>query len=50
LLRQLTRRFGVLPADVAARVRQAGTPELEDWADRILDATSLDELFAASRG
>jgi len=50
LLRQLTRRFGSLPADVVARVQQAGRHELEDWADRILDATSLDDVFSAPLG
>ena len=50
LLRQLTRRFGSLPADVVTRVQQAGTHELEDWADRILDATSLDDVFSAPLG
>lgn len=50
LLRQLTRRFGSLPADVVARVQQAGTHELEAWADRILDATSLDDVFSAPLG
>lgn len=50
LLRMLTRRFGSLPADVVARVQQAGTPELEYWADRILDATSLQDMFAEQRG
>jgi hypothetical protein len=49
LLRMLARRFGSLPADVIERVQQAGTPELEHWADRILDATSLDDMFVAPR-
>jgi hypothetical protein len=49
LLRQLGRRFGSLPEDVVERVQQAGTHELEHWADRILDATSLEDMFAAPR-
>jgi hypothetical protein len=47
LLRLLTRRFGSLPATIIERVQQAGTHELEQWGDRILDATSLDDVFAA---
>ena len=47
LLRQLTRRFGALPPDVATRVEQASPDQLEHWGDRILDATSLDDVFAA---
>jgi predicted transposase YdaD len=50
LLRLLTRRFGSLPADTVERVRQAGTHELEHWADRILDASSLEDMFATPLG
>jgi hypothetical protein len=38
-------RFGGLPADLAARVAQAGTSDLEAWEDKILLAVTLDELF-----
>jgi hypothetical protein len=48
VLRQLTRRFGSLPPDSASRVAGAGRNELERWSDRILDAASLDDVFAAS--
>ena len=47
LLRQLTRRFGALPESVTARVTDAGREDLERWSDRILDAASLDDVFAA---
>ena len=47
LRRQLTRRFGPLPAWVEAKLAQATTDTLELWADRILDAASLDEVFRA---
>jgi hypothetical protein len=33
-----------------SRVRQADTHEHEHWADRILDATSLNDMFAAPLG
>lgn len=45
LLRLLTRRFGPLPAAVEARIHAAGTGQLELWADRVLDAATLDEVL-----
>jgi hypothetical protein len=47
LKRQLTRRFQQLPAWVEERLGQASREELESWAERVLDAESLDEVFAA---
>ena len=47
LQRQLARRFGPLPASIEARLRSASIAELELWADRVLDAGSLDSVFAA---
>jgi hypothetical protein len=49
LTRQLTRRFGTLPAEVTARMEDADTDTLEAWADRLLDARTLDEVFAADK-
>jgi hypothetical protein len=46
LVRQLTRRFGALPDHAAQRIEAAGRAELELWADRVLTATSLDEVLA----
>jgi hypothetical protein len=46
LIRLLTRRFGSLPQSVEARVAGAGAEDLERWLDRILDASSLDDVFA----
>jgi hypothetical protein len=46
LLGLLTRRFGVLPEEVEKRVTRAEAAELQDWALRVLDARSLDEVFA----
>ena len=46
LLRQLALRFGTLPDSVWERVGGAGSEDLERWAERILDATSLDDVFA----
>jgi hypothetical protein len=45
LQRQLARRFGPLPTAVIARIGAASVPEIETWGDRVLDATSLDEVF-----
>jgi len=44
--RILTKRFGAVPAEVQARVDAASAEELERWADRAIDASSLDEVFA----
>jgi hypothetical protein len=46
VLRLLARRFGTLPESVKARVDGAGSEDLERWAERILDATALDDVFA----
>jgi len=45
LLRQLRARFGELPASVATRVEAADVGEIERWADRVLSAKVLDEVF-----
>jgi len=48
LLRQLRTRFVDLSADVETRVRGATPAELDRWADRILFAATLDEVFATT--
>ncbi|MBF0438614.1 MAG: Rpn family recombination-promoting nuclease/putative transposase [Magnetococcales bacterium] len=45
LLRLIQRKFGSVPSQVQAQVENAGLSMLETWADRILDATTLDDLF-----
>ena len=45
LQRLLARRFGPLPADAAARLAAAAVDELDRWLDRLLGATTLDEVF-----
>ncbi|CUB07956.1 Putative transposase, YhgA-like/Domain of unknown function (DUF4351) [Tepidiphilus thermophilus] len=47
LQRQLTRRFGPLPDWAQQRLRSATSEELETWADRVLDAQRLEEVFGA---
>lgn len=46
LLLLLKRRFGELPQGILDRVHAAGVPDLERWAERVLDARSLEEVFA----
>ncbi len=46
LCRLLEKRFGPLPAEIAQRVGGAGIVDLDRWFDRVLDAATLDELFA----
>ncbi|KAF0809854.1 putative transposase [Alcanivorax sp. S71-1-4] len=45
LSRLLTRRFGALPEAVVARMRSADSEQLELWGERVLDASSLDDVF-----
>jgi len=45
LARQLRRRFGTLPPAVVEQLVGASETELEAWADNVLDASSLDEVF-----
>ena len=46
LLRQLQKRFGRVPAATRKRVLAAKAQELDCWAETILDAESLGEVFA----
>lgn len=45
LTRQLNRRFGPLPQAVHNRLESADIEQLENWIDRILDATTLEDVF-----
>jgi hypothetical protein len=45
LLRQVAARFGAPPPAIAARVRAASVEELGGWAERILTAASVEDLF-----
>jgi len=47
LKRLLARRFGDLPGRSLTVLEKAGPEDLERWTDRVLDANSLDEVFAA---
>ncbi len=45
LHRQLTRKFGELPYEAQEKLDHANKEELECWGERILDATTLGEVF-----
>ncbi len=47
LRRLLARRFGELPAWVDTRLGAASSDELEHWADRVLEAPTLEDVFNA---
>lgn len=46
LSRLLVRRFGTLTPEIEQRLQQADTKELERWAENILDAETLDDIFS----
>ena len=45
LERQLVKRFGALTDDTRSRLKSATAEQLETWAERILDARTLAEVF-----
>lgn len=45
LLSLMTYRFGEIPETVQTRLASATHAELNHWAERILDATTLDDVF-----
>ncbi|HEX7476989.1 MAG TPA: DUF4351 domain-containing protein, partial [Polyangiales bacterium] len=45
LLKQLTLKFGPLPAGIIDQVQSAPTQQLELWAERILSAKTLGEVL-----
>jgi predicted transposase YdaD len=48
LHRLLTKRFGDLPEWASQKLASSDAQQLEEWADEILVAKSLDELFKHS--
>ncbi len=46
LKRMLKRRFERLPKSVEERLEQASRDELEGWADRVIEAKALEDVFA----
>ena len=45
LERQLQRRFGALSAENTERLTEASMEDLETWAENVLDAQTLDDVF-----
>ena len=48
LERQLRRRFGPLSPPIAQRLHGASAADLETWAENVLDADTLDDVFDSS--
>ncbi|WP_300337055.1 DUF4351 domain-containing protein [Accumulibacter sp.] len=48
LQKQLERRFGALPAWVPQRLAQASPAQIEMWGLELLDAASLEDVFAGA--
>ncbi|MEO6597722.1 MAG: DUF4351 domain-containing protein, partial [Planctomycetota bacterium] len=48
LLLQLSKRFGAVPLGLRTRVAAATSRQLDRWAERLLDAESLDDVFATA--
>ena len=48
LRRQLTRRFGPLPAWAEQQLDTADAATLEQWGLRLLEATSMEDMFRPS--
>ena len=49
LLRFLRLRFGAVPETVLATVMVASEDQLNEWAEKVLDAPTLDGVFAERR-
>ncbi len=45
LLRLAWRRFGVVPEDVARKIEMAGAEALRQWAENLVVATRIEEVF-----
>ena len=45
LERLLRRRFGSLSPEVEERMAEASAADLETWADKVLDADALEDVF-----
>lgn len=46
LVRQLSRRFGDVPENIRNQIDAASLMEIEKWADRVLTASSLEDIFS----
>ncbi len=41
----LSSQFGPLPPEVASKIASSPAEQIDAWADRLLSASSLDEIF-----
>ena len=49
LQKLLTKRFGVLPTETIGKITTASTAQIDAWLDLVLDAPSIDVIFASPR-
>lgn len=49
LLKLLTKRFGSVSAEIAARIDNADAAQLDAWFDRAIDAASINDVFGPTR-
>jgi flagellar biosynthesis/type III secretory pathway protein FliH len=45
LQKLLAKRFGVIPAEITARIASASREQIELWFDRAIEAERMDEVF-----
>ena len=48
LQKQLTKRFGAIPAEVAAQIGTASFAQIEAWFDLAIDAPTLSAVFGST--
>ena len=48
LERQLQRRFGTLSPEITEKLSVASSVDLENWAENVLDAKTLDDVFGSN--
>ena len=49
LQKLLSKRFGVIPAEIAGKISSASTEQIDEWLDLVLDAPSMDAMFGSTR-
>ncbi len=48
LERLLQRRFGTLSPEISKKLSEASSTDLENWAEKVLDAETLDDVFVSN--
>lgn len=49
LQKLLSKRFGVIPAEIVSQICSASTEQIDAWLDSVLDAPSLNAIFEPPR-